>query len=106
MNLAHAAVAAILLGLACHPAAAQTDPVIECDTLAGDPRDPQKAGPGVYTNDLQPEPAIAACRAAAGAEPGKARLHYQLGRALAKAEDYEAAAKAYEAAAMRGYASA
>ncbi|HWT31886.1 MAG TPA: tetratricopeptide repeat protein, partial [Propylenella sp.] len=106
MNLAHLALTTIALAVFGQPAFAQSDPVAECDRLAGDARDPQKAGPGVYLDDLQPEPAIAACGAAVAAEPGNARLRYQLGRALRKAGDYEAAAKELEAAAMRGYASA
>jgi TPR repeat protein len=71
------------------PAAAAAGPVAavvptECDLLAGDPSDPDKAGPGVAPAQLRAwnDSAILACLRAVQAEPGDGRLHYNLGRAL------------------------
>jgi len=56
----------------------------ECDLLAGDPSDPDKAGPGVAAAQLRAwnDSATLACLRAVQADPGSGRLHYNLGRAL------------------------
>jgi TPR repeat protein len=56
----------------------------ECDRLAGDPSDPDKAGSGVPDVQLLEwnDAAILACQRALQTDPGNARLHYNLGRAL------------------------
>jgi TPR repeat protein len=56
----------------------------ECDRLAGDPSDPDKAGSGVPDVQLVTwnDAAILACQRALQTDPGNARLHYNLGRAL------------------------
>jgi uncharacterized protein len=82
--------------------AADADPVAECDRLAGNPRDPQRVGPGVERTDMDGEAAVAPCRAAVEAASGSARLQYQLGRALDYAGRIEEAAQWYRRAADAG----
>lgn len=72
--------------------------VADCDRLAADRFDPNRAAPGVMFDAIDAEAAVPACRAAVAQAPDEPRLHYQLGRALDKAEDYHAALAAYEAA--------
>jgi hypothetical protein len=56
----------------------------ECDRLAGDPSDPDRVGSGVPDAELRTwnDAAILICQRALQTEPGTARLHYNLGRAL------------------------
>ena len=76
----------------------------ECDRLAGDPYDPQKAGPGVKTlcMPMFAERAVSACRTALKSAPQSARLRGQLARALLHAGDLEGGRKEAEAAARAG----
>ncbi|OYX42602.1 MAG: hypothetical protein B7Z02_11450 [Rhodobacterales bacterium 32-67-9] len=53
-----------------------------CDFEAGDHLDPDGMGLTRYANEIRPELALEACRAAVAAEPDNGRFHYQLGRAL------------------------
>jgi TPR repeat protein len=66
------------------PAPAGSVVPTECDLLAGDPSDPDKAGPGVAAAQLRAwnDSATLACLRAVQADPGSGRLHYNLGRAL------------------------
>ena len=75
----------------------------QCDLLAGARFDTQGVVTGIYSNEIDPEPAIAACREAIAAFPGVARFRYQLGRALAVAGRSEEAAKVYREAADAGH---
>lgn len=72
--------------------------VAACDRLAGDRFDPRRVGPGLRFDEIDADAAVPACRAAVAQQPGSPRLHYQLGRALDRAEEYPAALAAYEAA--------
>jgi TPR repeat protein len=85
-----ALVAALTLGSAARAdrpaaiAAPVAETPTECDRLAGDPSDPDKAGSGVPDVQLLNwnDAAILACQRALQTDPGNARLHYNLGRAL------------------------
>lgn len=70
-----AAVVAVALSGA---ASAQT--VTACDRLAAHPEDPDRVTGGVATSDVDQPAAIAACEADLAADPGNARLTYQLAR--------------------------
>jgi hypothetical protein len=76
--------------------------------LAGDPNDAAKLQnvAGVKEGLLDPEEAIAACEVAASEHPETGRLHYQLGRAYAKAKRPEMARQALLQAASLGHAQA
>jgi len=75
----------------------------QCDLLAGARFDTQGVVTGLYPNEIDPGPAITACREAIEAFPGIARFRYQLGRALAVAGRNEEAARAYREAADSGH---
>jgi len=62
------------------PVAAQE--ITECDRLAAHPSDPNHAGDGVSSGDVDTRKAITACEAAVAKWPENPRFHYQLGRAL------------------------
>ena len=53
-----------------------------CDREVGHPSDPERAGPGVSSSQVDTERAIAACRADLLADPDNPRLQYQLARAI------------------------
>lgn len=78
-------------------------PVSDCDWLAAHPDDPDAATEGVYIDDLAPSEAIAACRMATDRYPAAARFAFQLGRALHKHGDYDAAQLWYGRAVDLGY---
>jgi len=69
-----------------------------CDHEAGDWLDPEGVGVARYPNEIDPDAALAACRAAVERQPENGRFHYQLGRALQAAERYEDARAAFERA--------
>ncbi len=78
-------------------------PANDCDRLAAHPRDPKKTAKGMQYDDLQPSRAIDACRNALVAHPGTPRFHFQLGRALHKAQSFSEALAEYRKAAGKGY---
>lgn len=61
-----------------------------CDTLAGDPYDPEHLGHGVVWAAIDSVRAVAACKKAIEVAPGEPRIRYQLARALLKSGDREA----------------
>jgi TPR repeat protein len=77
-----------------------------CDRLAGDPFDPHKGAPGVPFDNLDPEKAVPACRAAVEAASDEPRFSYQLGRALLHADKRHEAEALIRAAAEKRYPSA
>jgi TPR repeat protein len=81
-------------------------PLHPCDTLAGNPIDPGRVGPGVATALLRPEPAIVACLEAVKQFPNEPRFAFQLGRAYRQAAKLDEAFRWYTAAADKGYAGA
>lgn len=99
------ALAILTAGFPALPAAAE-GPVAACDRLAAHPLDPERpAGyPGVPFDALDPAPAITACKRALAAEPDNPRLHFELGRALLRAERHAEAATALRRSAEAGYA--
>ena len=92
--------------LAAGGAGAQSAPFHQCDTLAANPIDPWRVGPGVRTADIHTARAIAACRAAIESYPNELRFQFQLGRALREARLLGEALQWYTAAAEGGYAGA
>lgn len=79
-------------------AAAQVDPVAECDRLTEQP--------GYAVAAEIDAAAVPACSAAVAANPREPRLRYQLGRALESAGDSAAALAAYRKAAAADFAPA
>lgn len=77
-----------------------------CDTLAGNPIDPGRVGPGVATAAVRAEAAIIACQEAVRLYPNDLRFQFQLGRAFRQANKVEDALRWYTAAADKGYAGA
>lgn len=69
-----------LLGLSTTVVVAEE--ITACDLEAGHPSDPDLVGPGKPTREVVTHIAIPACRAAVKSDPGVARFHYQLGRAI------------------------
>lgn len=51
-----------------------------CDLAAADHLDPEGVGIARFANEIEPEAALQACKAAVEREPQNARFHYQLGR--------------------------
>lgn len=87
------------------PSAPSSDAAIAaCDAAAAHPLDPDRpAGvAGVIFENIDAAQAVEHCRAAAGLLNGPARIHMQLGRALAASGELEAARDAYRVAAERG----
>ena len=80
--------------------------VHECDRVAAHPEDNDRASPGVLWRDLDSRAAVIACREAIAAYPQTRRFHYQFGRGLLKAGDYDAAFKIFRPLADHGYAMA
>lgn len=74
-----------------------------CDLEAGSRFDTQGVALGRYPNEVDPEPAIAACLEAVAAYPEVARLRGQLGRARVLAGRYALGVADYEAAAAAGH---
>ena len=85
------------------PAVSAGQQVANCDLFAAHPFDPGKRAAGVSYGDLQPSAAIDACSAAVAAQPNEGRLHFQLGRALEKANQLPEAISAYQRAAQLGH---
>lgn len=69
------------------PQGAPESAVAVCDRLAAAPTDSERpAGvAGLEFKDIDPAPAVAACRAALAEQPNNARLEFELARAIAKA---------------------
>ena len=91
-----------VLGIAAPRAAAPPlpeEPVARCDALAGNAFDPDRVSPGVVFDRMDQPAAEAACRAAMEAQPGDARLTYQLGRSLTRRDALPEAHAAFAAAA-------
>lgn len=78
----------------------------DCDMLAGARFDTQGVVIGIYSNEIEPEPAVAACRQAVEAFPEVPRFRYELARALVAAGDSDAAVALYREAAAAGHAAA
>lgn len=78
----------------------QTD---ECDRLAANPFDPKKTAPGVHFSELNATRAVPACRNAVSSYPDTPRFHYQLGRALQMASNFDEALSEYRRAADLGH---
>ncbi len=103
-----AALVAVLLALpvaaqqAAVPAAVKA-PLHACDTLAGNPIDPGRVGPGVATASVRAEAAIIACQDAVRLYPNELRFQFQLGRAFRQANKVDDALRWYTAAADNGY---
>jgi tetratricopeptide (TPR) repeat protein len=71
----------------------------ECDQLAASPLDPQKQTAGLSFNKINPNLAIPACKKALEENSQLARLWFQYGRALEKANRLPDAIQAYQEAA-------
>ena len=97
---------AILLCLVSPSAVASRTAVHECDRVAAHPEDNERVSPGVQWRDLEPSATVTACREAIAAYPRTRRFHYQLGRGLLKAGQYEAAIEIFGPLADHGYAMA
>ncbi|MEM9248027.1 MAG: tetratricopeptide repeat protein [Pseudomonadota bacterium] len=65
--------------------------------------DPQGVGAEVYAQEMRPEAALSACRAAVAAHPAHPRFQLQLARALQAVNAYDAARNALIAAAPGGH---
>lgn len=80
----------------------QADPAAAhpCDRLAAAPEEAKRSIGinGVKLEDIKPASAIAACTEATRDFPGVGRFHFQLGRALYAAQDYQAALASYKKA--------
>ena len=72
--------------------------VQECDRLAASPFDPQKQSPGLGYGQLNASLAVPACKRATEESPQTARLWFQYGRALEKANRLPDAIYAYQEA--------
>ncbi|MGE0116925.1 MAG: caspase family protein [Dongiaceae bacterium] len=77
-----------------------------CDIEAGARFDTQGVVVGNYSNEIDPERAVAACREAVETFPDVARFRYQLGRALDAAGQPEDAVARYREAADAGHVAA
>ncbi len=75
-----------------------------CDQLAGARFDTQGVVLGLYPNEIDPQKAVPACRAAVERFPDVARFQYELGRALEAAGNYQEAASLYKKAGDSGHA--
>ncbi len=74
-----------------------------CDIAAGDALDLQGVGLYRLPNEIDPPAALRACTEAVAAQPGVARLRYQLGRAQQASGDLLAAYDSFAAAADAGH---
>ena len=74
-----------------------------CDELAGAPYDPDRVAAGVADDQIEADPALAACRPGTSGAALSGREHYEYGRALA-AGNYLASARAqFQQALALGY---
>lgn len=87
-------------------ASAPVRATVKCDEAAAHPEDKGRKATGVADEDLVPYLGVEACAAAIKQLPALGRLHFQLGRALWAAEEYDDAVLAFLAAQERGYAPA
>ena len=101
-----AVVIALPLAFAQSPVPADRAPSNQCDALAAHPFDPEIATEGVDWDELDAEQAMIACEAAVEVNPEEPRFQFQFGRALAKAEQYDAAMSYYRKAAEQRYVAA
>ncbi|WP_175528914.1 tetratricopeptide repeat protein [Granulicella pectinivorans] len=92
------------LGL--QPAFAQSDMVRRCNLATASADDVTRPHdiPGVAFDQINPAVAVPACEAAVSANPGVARLQFELGRALEAAKRLGEARAAYERAAAKDFA--
>lgn len=74
-----------------------------CDAEAGDWLDPDGVGIARYPNEIEPEVALAACRAAVNQAPDSGRFRYQLGRALLALRQLDDAEAAFDKARELGH---
>ena len=74
-----------------------------CDMEAGDHLDPDGMGLTRFPNEIRPDIALAACRAAIEAEPDTGRFHYQLGRAQLALRNTDGAKASFERARDLGH---
>lgn len=81
------------------PSATVHPAVARCDALAADPNDPTRAASGVADDALSAAAAITACTEATQAQPGLARVRFQLGRALLAGGRQKEAVAAFQQAA-------
>jgi len=77
--------------------------VTECDRLTASSLNPYANSPDVPIDDLDAEPAIAACEADLKAHPGHPRLQVQLARALVKDNQFDRAFTLRQQSAQAGY---
>lgn len=84
------------------PAWSESTPT-ECDRLASNPEDPDRAAPGVERKDIDLAKAIAVCEAEIATDPASVRSRYQLARVLFYAGQTERAAAEMRASADAGY---
>jgi hypothetical protein len=78
-------------------------PLTQCDTYSANPLDPQRKGPGVPREKLNPALAIPACMFALAKFPSSPRLKYQLGRSYHIGKNFREALAYYQQAAQYGY---
>jgi Tetratricopeptide repeat len=79
-------------------------PTTECDTSAADPFDPQRKAEGVPFEKINSAVAVPDCKGAVQQYPDSKRLAYQLGRALLKNNQFDAALFQVRIVAQQGYA--
>ena len=77
--------------------------VTACDLLAGHPSDPERVGPGVLYENLDPQTAIPACQQAISEHPEQPRYKSLAARALEKAGRYDEAIALNQEAMQSGY---
>ena len=82
---------------------ADNAPATMCDTAAAFPYDSGRQAQGVGFNALNPSVAISQCVDAIARYPNSGRLHFQLGRALEKANRLAEAITAYRRASELGH---
>ncbi|MEW8326386.1 MAG: tetratricopeptide repeat protein [Candidatus Thiodiazotropha sp.] len=75
----------------------------KCDEHAAHPDDPGRWASGVIEEELVPGPSVQFCTDAVSEFPGTARFHFQLGRALLNANQYDQAIEALAEAANLDY---
>lgn len=103
MKILVAATFAATLLAAFAAGAQERAPLHACDTLAGNPIDPEHVGTGVRTEDIRVEQAVAACLDAVARYPKEPRFMFQLGRAYRLGRRIADALQWYQAAADLNY---
>ncbi len=103
--LARAGTVVALIILAA-PVIAHAGEVTACDRLAAHPEDPHRVAPGQSTGDIDLPLAIETCRRDVEADPGNARIRYQLARVLFYSGRFDEAMKEMRLAADGGHAQA